>query len=296
MKDVIEEVDRWVARGDRVALATVVGVKRSAPRPPGLQDGHQLEQGEVSGAVSGGCVEGAVVEVAEEVLRAASRGCCTTASPTPTRGTSACRAAARSTSSWSATSRERAARLRGASPARAAARALVTVLAGATPARRMLIRADGAREGTLGDEALDARRSTHAEELMWAERSELREGASLFVDVTSPPPRLIVFGAVDYAAIAVHARARDRLAAVRRRPARALRHPRALPGRRRGRRRVAAEAFERLGGIDRATYIAVLTHDPKLDDDALKLALDSERRLHRRDGLAAARRPAAASG
>jgi xanthine dehydrogenase accessory factor len=35
MRDVIEQVDRWVARGDRVALATVVGVKRSAPRPPG---------------------------------------------------------------------------------------------------------------------------------------------------------------------------------------------------------------------------------------------------------------------
>ena len=35
-------------------------------------------------------------------------------------------------------------------------------------------------------------------------------------------------------------------------------------------------AFKRLGGIDRATYIAVLTHDPKLDDDALTAALDSE--------------------
>jgi xanthine dehydrogenase accessory factor len=37
-----------------------------------------------------------------------------------------------------------------------------------------------------------------------------------------------------------------------------------------------SEAFARLGGIDRATYIAVLTHDPKLDDDALTAALDSE--------------------
>ena len=37
MKDVIEEVDAWTARGDAVALATVVGVKRSAPRPPGAR-------------------------------------------------------------------------------------------------------------------------------------------------------------------------------------------------------------------------------------------------------------------
>ena len=36
------------------------------------------------------------------------------------------------------------------------------------------------------------------------------------------------------------------------------------------------EAFARIGGIDRATYIAVLTHDPKLDDAALSLALRSE--------------------
>jgi xanthine dehydrogenase accessory factor len=36
------------------------------------------------------------------------------------------------------------------------------------------------------------------------------------------------------------------------------------------------EAFVRLGGIDRATYIAVLTHDPKLDDAALTIALESD--------------------
>jgi len=68
MKDVLEDVDAWVARGDRVALATVIDVKRSAPRPPGAKMAIN-DKGEVSGAVSGGCVEGAVVEVAEEVLR-----------------------------------------------------------------------------------------------------------------------------------------------------------------------------------------------------------------------------------
>ena len=67
MRDVIEDVDAWVARGDGVALATVINVKRSAPRPPGAKMAIN-SRGEVSGAVSGGCVEGAVVEVAEEVL------------------------------------------------------------------------------------------------------------------------------------------------------------------------------------------------------------------------------------
>jgi xanthine dehydrogenase accessory factor len=68
MKDVIVDVGAWVARGDDVALATVIDVKRSAPRPPGAKMAVN-SRGEVSGAVSGGCVEGAVVAVAEDVLR-----------------------------------------------------------------------------------------------------------------------------------------------------------------------------------------------------------------------------------
>jgi xanthine dehydrogenase accessory factor len=68
MKDVIADVDKWVARGDEVALATVIDVKRSAPRPPGAKMAVN-SRGEVSGAVSGGCVEGAVVAVAEDVLK-----------------------------------------------------------------------------------------------------------------------------------------------------------------------------------------------------------------------------------
>jgi xanthine dehydrogenase accessory factor len=67
MKDVLEEVDAWTARGDTIALATVIGVKRSAPRPPGAKMAINAN-GEIAGAVSGGCVEGAVVEVAEQVI------------------------------------------------------------------------------------------------------------------------------------------------------------------------------------------------------------------------------------
>ncbi len=67
MKDVLEEVDAWTARGDTIALATVIGVKRSAPRPPGAKMAINAN-GEIAGAVSGGCVEGAVVEIAEQVL------------------------------------------------------------------------------------------------------------------------------------------------------------------------------------------------------------------------------------
>ena len=67
MRDVLSDVDTWTARGDKVALAMVVAVKRSAPRPPGAKMAIN-SRGAVSGAVSGGCVEGAVVEVAEKVI------------------------------------------------------------------------------------------------------------------------------------------------------------------------------------------------------------------------------------
>ncbi len=70
MKDVLETLDAWQARGDRIALATVIDVNRSAPRPPGAKMAVN-DRGDVVGAVSGGCVEGAVVEVAEEVLAGA---------------------------------------------------------------------------------------------------------------------------------------------------------------------------------------------------------------------------------
>jgi xanthine dehydrogenase accessory factor len=156
--------------------------------------------------------------------------------------------------------------------------ALVTVLEGDHAGAKLLVRADGASEGSLGDPELDRAGLEAAEELMWSERSELRRVGEvpLFVDVTAPAPRLIVFGAVDYsAALCDLARVtgwRPFVCDPRSQFATRERFPSAEEV-------IAAwpsEAFERLGGIDRATYIAVLTHDPKLDDAALSIALRSE--------------------
>ncbi|MGH2946272.1 MAG: XdhC family protein [Solirubrobacteraceae bacterium] len=152
--------------------------------------------------------------------------------------------------------------------------ALVTVLDGPAAGAKMLVATDGERTGSLGDPVIDEEAARHAEELMWAERSERR--GDLFVDVTFPPPRLIVCGAVDFAAaLCGMARAagwRPFVVDPRARFAQPARFPAAEEV-------VAAwpeEAFARLGGIDRATAIAVLTHDPKLDDAALVLALRSD--------------------
>jgi xanthine dehydrogenase accessory factor len=152
--------------------------------------------------------------------------------------------------------------------------ALVTALDGPAAGAKMLVAADGTRTGSLGDPGLDTQAAQLADELMWAERSE-RQG-DLFVDVTFPPPRLIVFGAVDFAAALCRMASatgwRTFVVDPRVRFAQPARFPDAEQV-------VAAwpeEAFQRLGGSDRATAIAVLTHDPKLDDAALVLALRSD--------------------
>jgi len=67
MRDVLDEVERWVAAGRRVAVARVVGLEGSGPREPGATMAVN-DAGEVAGSVSGGCVEGAVVEEAMAVL------------------------------------------------------------------------------------------------------------------------------------------------------------------------------------------------------------------------------------
>jgi xanthine/CO dehydrogenase XdhC/CoxF family maturation factor len=68
VKEIREDVERWRARGEKIAVATVVATRRSAPRPVGAKLAIS-ESGELAGSVSGGCVESDVYENAREVLR-----------------------------------------------------------------------------------------------------------------------------------------------------------------------------------------------------------------------------------
>jgi xanthine dehydrogenase accessory factor len=270
MRDVLEAVDRWTGRGETVALGTVVGVKRSAPRPPGAKMAIGAG-GEVSGQVSGGCVEGAVIQAAQEVLaggapRLLHFGIADDEAwevGLPCGG---------EIDVWVSGVPDR----RFVELARAGGRgALATRL---DDGRTLLVEADGPTAGTLGDPELDAAAAVAAQELAWAERSEVRElhGVPVFVDATYPAPRLVAFGAVDVAIpLCRIARAvgwRPYVVDPRGFFARRDRFPEAEDV-------VAAwpqEAFARIGGIDRATSVVVLTHDPKLDDAALEIALRSE--------------------
>ena len=67
MKEIAHDVERWREQGEKVAVATVVATRLSAPRPVGSKFAVS-ESGQICGSVSGGCVEGDVFEHAREVL------------------------------------------------------------------------------------------------------------------------------------------------------------------------------------------------------------------------------------
>ena len=72
MKEILSDLDAWRAEGRRVALARVVNVEGSGPRDPGAAMAVS-DNGDVIGSVSGGCVEGAVVVEALEIIESGER-------------------------------------------------------------------------------------------------------------------------------------------------------------------------------------------------------------------------------
>jgi xanthine dehydrogenase accessory factor len=72
VKEILDDLDRWRAAGKRVAVARVVDIEGSGPRDPGAAMAVS-EDGEVAGSVSGGCVEGAVVTEALDILASGGR-------------------------------------------------------------------------------------------------------------------------------------------------------------------------------------------------------------------------------
>ncbi|MCO8127371.1 XdhC family protein [Acidimicrobiia bacterium EGI L10123] len=72
MREILGDLDRWRKAGKQVAVARVVDVEGSGPRLPGAAMAVN-EDGEVAGSVSGGCVEGAVVTEALQIIESGDR-------------------------------------------------------------------------------------------------------------------------------------------------------------------------------------------------------------------------------
>ncbi|WP_436795053.1 XdhC family protein [Actinospongicola halichondriae] len=72
MREILDDLDRWRRAGTRAAVARVVDVEGSGPRLPGAAMAVN-ERSEVVGSVSGGCVEGAVVAEALDIIESGDR-------------------------------------------------------------------------------------------------------------------------------------------------------------------------------------------------------------------------------
>jgi xanthine dehydrogenase accessory factor len=283
MRDVLDRLVEWWTAGERIAVGTVVRTWKSAPRQVGAA---MLvgPGGEVVGSVSGGCVESAVYEAAQEVLAGS-----------PPRvehyGVSDDDAFAVGLTCGGtidvfveAIDRESLPGLGQLAQDVAEHRpvALATVVTG--PGRlgtHLVIRPDG-RSGTLGSDRLDDAVVDDARGMLDQGMTAIRrygpEGErrgdelGVFVQSFAPPPRMLVFGAIDFAAavasvgafLGYHVTVCDARAVF----ATPARFPDAHEV-------VVGWPHEYLAEIpvDERTVICVLTHDPKFDVPLLEVAL-----------------------
>ncbi|WP_028636467.1 XdhC family protein [Nocardioides sp. URHA0032] len=290
MRDVLPELLAWWRSGETVGVGTVVATFQSAPRPPGASmlvgpDGTAV------GSVSGGCVEGAVYELGQSVVESGT--------PVLERyGVSDDDAFAVGLTCGGIldvyvekVDRETFPELGEIAEDVEAGRpvALATVIEHPDPAwlgRRLVVRPDEPLAGSLGspraddavhDDALGLLAAGHNATLGYGPDGERRgEGMRVFVWAFAPKPRMLVFGAIDFAAavarvgsfLGYHVTVCDA------RPVFATnsRFPEAdevvvdWPH-----RYLAAEA--EAGRVDGRTVVTVLTHDPKFDVPLLEVAL-----------------------
>ncbi|MBO8193481.1 XdhC family protein [Streptomyces oryzae] len=288
MLDIATELHRWCQEGRDFAVATVVGVGGSAPRQPGAALAVDAD-GEAVGSVSGGCVEGAVYELCQEALESGASvrqtfgysdedafavgltcGGIIDILVTPARaGTAAREVFARA----------------AAEAVEGRTAALVRIVAGPEDllGGALWLDTEGQPHGALGGaEELDATAAAEGGALLAAGRtatvtigadgSMCGEPVTLLVESSVPPPRMLVFGAIDFAAALVrigkflgyHVTVCDA------RPVFAT--PRRFPDA----DEVVVDWPHRYldsQDVDARTVICVLTHDAKFDVPLLERAL-----------------------
>ncbi|MFF2479178.1 XdhC family protein [Streptomyces sp. NPDC058066] len=290
MSDVLGELLAWWRAGESVAMCTVVATFRSAPRPPGAS---MLvgPDGSVVGSVSGGCVEGAVVELGGQVLQdgvPVLERYGVTDDDAFAVGLTCGGILDVYVEKVDRTTFPEFEDLVGEVEAGRPV-AVATVVAHPDPAalgRRVLVRPGAAVTGSLGNDRMDRAVADDALGLLAAGTSETLgygpegerrgEGMRVFVRSFAPRPRMLVFGAIDFAAavarvgaflgywvtvcdarpvFATHARFPDADEVVVDWPHRYL------------------QAQADTGEIDGRTVMCVLTHDPKFDIPLLEVAL-----------------------
>jgi len=287
VRDILDMISKWWDADEPFGLATVVRTFSSAPREPGAAMAVS-PAGEVVGSVSGGCVEGAVYELAGEV-RASGQAVLQRYGISDDTAFSAGLTCGGiidifvepvSRASFPDLG-EIVAAVNAGTPV-----AIATVIAGpGQVGARRLIWSDGERDsaGSLGsgdrlDQAVDDdARGMLAQGLTGVRQygpdgERRRDELSVFVQSFTPPPQMLVFGAIDFAAAVARAGKflGYRVTVCDARPvfATASRFPDADEV-------VTDWPHRYLEGVstDSRTVICVLTHDPKFDVPLLEVAL-----------------------
>ena len=276
MRDIVSDLDGWQREGKSIALATVIQTWGSSPRRVGAKMGLTSD-GRISGSVSGGCVENAVYEAGLDSLKTNRPQLLHfgVADETAWEVGLACGGSidifvkpldANIYSALYSTLIEEGSAV------------LATVVRGPGEilGREFLIQEDGNTTGTLGNEwnEMVLKLAGHFLANGTSHRAMLNENVEVFLEAFLPPPALIIVGGVHIAitlvSLAKTLGYRTIMIDPRKRWGNVERFPRVD-------QLIQAWPYEAFGQIKltRATAITMLTHDPKLDDPALNIALSS---------------------
>lgn len=275
MKEVISDIDRWLAAGETaVALATVVEAWGSAPRRAGARMAFTPGGAAIAGSVSGGCVEGAVIEagratldtgrpqllhfgVADETAWSVGLACGGRIDVFVERLDVAVYAAVRE-------------RVIAHQPV-----SLITIVRGPDEQiGRHLVIVDGAISDTL-DPAWDEQAIEFARQTRHSARVELSDQVDLFVDAIRPSPVLVIVGGAHIAIALAQFAAILGYRTIVIDPRRAFGSRSRFPDIDRLLQVWPDKAFEELF-LRADMAVVTLSHDPKIDDPALRAALTSD--------------------
>jgi len=277
MRDILPDLDNWHAdNNESIALATVIQTWGSSPRRAGAKMAITPD-GRITGSVSGGCVEGAVFETGVEVLKSSTPQLLHfgVADETAWEVGLACGGSIDIFVKPLDTNFFQALRsiLIDESPA-----VIVTVVRGPNEifGREMVLREDGDVTGTISNEldepVLELARETLSNGT--SQRVMLSDSIEVFLEVILPPPTLIAVGGVHITIALVSLAKTLGYRTVVIDPRSAFGSVERFPHVDQLIQLWPDEAFQQVKPT-RSTAIAMLTHDPKLDDPALKIALPS---------------------
>jgi len=276
MRDILRDLDRWHAEEKQIALATVVQTWGSSPRRVGAKM-VVASDGQFSGSVSGGCVENAVIEAALDSIKTDRARFLHfgVADETAWEVGLACGGSIDifvKPLDMSFFHSLRAAWMEETPSVHS------TVIRGSEHilGREMLVREDGTIMGTIGNHRQKKALQLSNEVLQHgkSQRLMLDEETELFLELISPPPTLVAVGGVHITVALLSLAKTLGYHTVVIDPRSVWGNEERFPNVDQLIQAWPQEAFQQLK-ITHATAIAMLTHDPKLDDPALKIALNS---------------------